>query len=63
MSRREIDPASFTRVAGKRHRRQVGPIAATLTDETERMKKYGVVIRMNDNAFVSLTKSIQKTKK
>lgn len=61
VSRMGIDLASFTGVAGGA-KEAVSSITSALTGETERMKKYGTVIRMDDKALVSLTKTIQKNK-
>ena len=61
VSRMGIDLASFTGAAGGAQE-AVSSITSALTGETERMKKYGTVIRMDDKALVSLTKTIQKNK-
>lgn len=61
VSRMGIDLASFTGVAGGA-KEAVSSITSALTGETERMKKYGTVIRMDDKSLVSLTKTIQKNK-
>lgn len=61
VSRIGVDLASFTGVAGGA-KEAVSSITSALTGETERMKKYGVVIRTGDKSFISLTKSIQKNK-
>lgn len=61
ISRRGVDLASFTGVAGGA-KEAVSSMTDAMLGNTERMKKYGVIIRMNDKSFVSLTKSIQKNK-